>query len=112
MLLVRLCVSAVCQLNYVQEGCNAVRFRSLYGDLPAVVVPLPVWRYTSGRVLVMDWIQGTKLSDGDSLKAQGLDVIALVHTQPIYSPFLLSLPHLCDCQVDIGIQCSLRQLLE
>ena len=39
----------------------------------------------------MDWIQGTKLSEQEALKAQGLDVLQLV---------------------DTGIQCSLRQLLE
>jgi predicted unusual protein kinase regulating ubiquinone biosynthesis (AarF/ABC1/UbiB family) len=79
------------ELNYVQEGRNAERFARLYGDRPDVVVPGIRWEYTSPRVITMDWIEGTKLSDQESLKAQGLDVLSLV---------------------DIGIQCSLRQLLE
>jgi len=54
-------------------------------------VPGIEWDYTSPKVITMDWIQGTKLSDQESLKAQGLDVLQLV---------------------DTGIQCSLRQLLE
>jgi len=79
------------ELDYVQEGRNAERFARLYGDRPDIVVPGIEWEYTSPRVITMEWIQGTKLSDQESLKAQGLDVLALV---------------------DSGIQCSLRQLLE
>ena len=79
------------ELNYVQEGMNAERFDRLYGDRPDVVVPGIEWEYTSPRVITMDWIDGTKLSEQEALKAQGLDVLQLV---------------------DIGIQCSLRQLLE
>jgi predicted unusual protein kinase regulating ubiquinone biosynthesis (AarF/ABC1/UbiB family) len=79
------------ELNYVQEGMNAERFDRLYGDRPDVVVPGIFWEYTSPRVICMDWIQGTKLDDQESLREQGLDVLQLV---------------------DTGIQCSLRQLLE
>ena len=79
------------ELNYVQEGMNAERFARLYGDRPDVVVPGIEWDYTSPKVITMDWIQGTKLSEQEALKAQGLDVLQLV---------------------DTGIQCSLRQLLE
>ena len=79
------------ELNYVQEGINAERFARLYGDRPDVVVPGIEWDYTSPKVITMDWIQGTKLSEQEALKAQGLDVLQLV---------------------DTGIQCSLRQLLE
>ena len=79
------------ELNYVQEGMNAERFDRLYGDRPDVVVPGICWEYTSPRVICMDWVQGTKLSEQELLKEQGLDVLQLV---------------------DTGIQCSLRQLLE
>ncbi|CAI6001181.1 unnamed protein product [Closterium sp. NIES-65] len=50
-----------------------------------------VWRNTSCRVLCMEWVDGVKLSDAASMRQNNLDVIDLV---------------------DIGIQCSLRQLLE
>ena len=79
------------ELDYVQEGRNSERFAFLYGDRPEVLVPAVYWSASSARVLTMDWIEGTKLSDQRSLAEQGLDVVALV---------------------DIGIQCSLRQLLE
>ncbi|GAQ87787.1 UbiB/Aminoglycoside phosphotransferase domain containing protein [Klebsormidium nitens] len=79
------------ELNYVQEGRNAERFQRLYGDRVDVKVPAIYWEMTAARVLTMEWIQGTKLSDLPAIKAQGMDILALVNT---------------------GIQCSLRQLLE
>tara|TARA_B000000437_G_scaffold79641_1_gene57887 strand:+ start:95 stop:2404 length:2310 start_codon:yes stop_codon:yes gene_type:complete len=79
------------ELNYVQEGINAERFARLYGDNSDVVVPTIDWERTSARVLTMEFIEGTKLSEREKLKEKGLDVLSLV---------------------DIGIQCSLRQLLE
>ncbi|GJP49106.1 hypothetical protein CLOM_g8365 [Closterium sp. NIES-68] len=79
------------ELNYVQEARNARRFRQLYGDQSGVYVPQIVWRNTSCRVLCMEWVDGVKLSDAASMRQNNLDVIDLV---------------------DIGIQCSLRQLLE
>ena len=63
----------------VQEGMNAERFARLYGDRPDVVVPGIWWEYTSPKVITMDWIQGTKLDQQESLKEQGLDVLALVN---------------------------------
>ncbi|BFI41682.1 aarF domain-containing kinase [Marchantia polymorpha subsp. ruderalis] len=79
------------ELNYVQEGRNAIRFGQLYGDRPDVLVPGIYWDYVSAKVLTMEWVDGVKLSEQDTITAQGLDIIKLV---------------------DIGIQCSLRQLLE
>ena len=51
------------ELNYVQEGINAERFARLYGDHPDVVVPTIDWERTSARVLTMEFIEGTKLSE-------------------------------------------------
>ncbi|CAM6083702.1 unnamed protein product [Calypogeia fissa] len=79
------------ELNYVQEARNAVRFRKLYGDRPDVLVPGVYWDYISTKVLTMEWVDGVKLSEQEIIQKQGLDIIKLV---------------------DIGIQCSLRQLLE
>lgn len=79
------------ELNYVQEARNAVRFRKLYGDRPDVYVPGVFWDYTSVKVLTMDWVEGTKLSEQAAMEQKGLHVLEFVNT---------------------GIQCSLRQLLE
>ncbi|KAL0016670.1 hypothetical protein SO802_003739 [Lithocarpus litseifolius] len=79
------------ELNYVQEGQNARRFKKLYADKEEVLVPDIFWDYTSGKVLTMDWVDGVKLNEQAAIEKQGLKVLDLVNT---------------------GIQCSLRQLLE
>ncbi|CAK8541274.1 unnamed protein product [Lathyrus sativus] len=79
------------ELNYVQEGQNARRFKKLYADRPDICVPDIFWDYTSAKVLAMDWVDGVKLSEQEAIERQGLNVLDLVNT---------------------GIQCSLRQLLE
>ncbi|KAK9112163.1 hypothetical protein Scep_019682 [Stephania cephalantha] len=79
------------ELNYVQEGQNARRFKKLYADKEDVLVPDIFWDYTSGKVLTMEWVEGCKLNEQETIERQGLRVLDLVNT---------------------GIQCSLRQLLE
>jgi len=79
------------ETDYNQEGRNAERFASLYGYLPEIYVPKIYWRYTGRRVLTMEWITGTKLTELDKIREQGIDATHLI---------------------DVGVQCSLRQLLE
>lgn len=79
------------EMDYTQEGRNAERFAELYGSLPDIYIPRIYWQYTSRRVLTMEWIHGTKLTQPESLRAQGIDAVHLI---------------------EVGVQCSLRQLLE
>ncbi len=79
------------ETDYNQEGRNAERFAALYGYLPEIYVPKIYWNYTGRRVLTMEWIAGTKLTQLDEIRAQGIDATHLI---------------------DVGVQCSLRQLLE
>ncbi|CAI9296280.1 unnamed protein product [Lactuca saligna] len=51
------------ELNYVQEGQNARRFKKLYADKEDVFVPDIFWDYTSGKVLTMEWVEGVKLNE-------------------------------------------------
>lgn len=79
------------EMDYNHEGRNAERFASLYGYFPEIYVPKIYWDYTGRRVLTMEWIDGIKLTDIEAVEAQGIDATALV---------------------EVGVQCSLRQLLE
>jgi predicted unusual protein kinase regulating ubiquinone biosynthesis (AarF/ABC1/UbiB family) len=79
------------EINYDQEGRNAEKFAELYGNLPEIYVPSIYWEYTGRRVLTMEWITGTKLTNIQAIQAQGIDATHLV---------------------EVGVQCSLRQLLE
>ncbi|XXG57537.1 hypothetical protein AAC387_Pa03g4668 [Persea americana] len=69
------------ELNYVQEGKNARRFKKLYADKEDVLVPDIFWDYTSAKVLTMDWVDGVKLNEQEAIESQGLKLLELVNTE-------------------------------
>ncbi|CAK9039198.1 unnamed protein product, partial [Durusdinium trenchii] len=79
------------ELDYETEVKNAQRFRDLYGDQEKLKVPTMYPSLTTRKVIVMEWIDGAKLTDSSAIRALGL--------QPL--PF-----------ISIGIECAMRQLLE
>jgi predicted unusual protein kinase regulating ubiquinone biosynthesis (AarF/ABC1/UbiB family) len=79
------------EMDYIHEGENAERFYQLYGHLKDIYVPKIYWEYTNRRVLTMEWIEGTKLTNTEQINAEGIDARYLI---------------------EVGVQCSLRQLLE
>ena len=79
------------EMDYNHEGANAQRFAKLYGYLPDILVPSIYPEYTGRRVLTMEWIDGIKLTALDELAARGIEPTRVI---------------------EIGVQCSLRQLLE
>jgi predicted unusual protein kinase regulating ubiquinone biosynthesis (AarF/ABC1/UbiB family) len=79
------------EMDYGQEGRNAQRFAELYGHNPDIYVPHIYPQYTARRVLTMEWIEGIKLTRTEELNRLGIDATQLI---------------------EIGVQCSLRQLLE
>lgn len=79
------------EMDYTQEGRNAERFARLYGHLTDVYIPKIYWNYTRRRVLTMEWVTGVKLNQPQQIQALGIDPRYMVY---------------------VGVQCSLRQLLE
>ena len=79
------------EMDYSKEGRNAEKFAQLYGHLPEIYVPRIYWQYTDRRVLTMEWISGTKLTELEAIHDRGIDATHLI---------------------ELGVQCSLRQLLE
>lgn len=79
------------EIDYINEGRNAEKFAANFQDDPTVKVPAIYWRYTSHNVLTLEWINGFKLTDTESIKAAGLDT---------------------DTIIQIGVTSGLRQLLE
>ena len=79
------------EMDYTHEGENAQRFEALYGYIPDIIVPKIYTSLTARRVLTMEWINGTKLTEPEVLESKGLKATEIV---------------------EIGVQCSLRQLLE
>lgn len=61
------------ELDYLNEGRNANLFRRNFHTVENVIVPRVHWRYTSPRVLTMEYIPGIKVNDVDALSAAGID---------------------------------------
>eukprot|EP00981_Chlorochromonas_danica_P009506 scaffold2709_cov163-Ochromonas_danica.AAC.8 len=79
------------EIDYNAEAVNAQRFAELYANIQDVFVPKVYTSYSTSKVLVMEWVDGCRLTDAKSLANQNLDPARLV---------------------DILVQCSLRQMLE
>ncbi|GAB4294956.1 MAG: AarF/ABC1/UbiB kinase family protein [Oscillatoriaceae cyanobacterium] len=79
------------EMDYANEGRNAERFAALYGDDKNITAPRIYWQYSGIRVLTMEWIDGAKLTQRETMDAWGLDG---------------------DYFVELGFACSMRQLLE
>ncbi len=82
------------EIDYIAEAANARRFSELYAQdvaIADVFVPKVYSELTSRKVLTMEWVDGYRLTDSDSLEANNLDRKKLVDTL---------------------VQCSLRQIME
>jgi predicted unusual protein kinase regulating ubiquinone biosynthesis (AarF/ABC1/UbiB family) len=79
------------EMDYLHEAANAEKFRELHRHNPRIAVPSIHHHATSRRVLTMEWIDGTKLTNLEAVRAIGIDP---------------------DDMVQVGVNCSLQQLLE
>jgi ubiquinone biosynthesis protein len=65
------------ELDFVREGRNADRFRKSFEGDGTVHVPKVYWDLTATRVLTMEYVDGTKISDYARLDALGLDRVKI-----------------------------------
>ncbi len=79
------------EMDYLNEAENAEKFRKMHLHNTKIAVPKIYKNTTSRRVLTMEWIDGIKLTNLDGVKKLGIDP---------------------DEMIEIGVQCSLEQLLE
>lgn len=61
------------EIDYLNEGRNADTFRRNFRDQDWVEVPRVYWRYTSPRVLTLEYLPGIKISNYEALEAAGLN---------------------------------------
>ncbi|MBE9114293.1 AarF/ABC1/UbiB kinase family protein [Lusitaniella coriacea LEGE 07157] len=61
------------ETDYLNEGRNADTFRRNFREYDWVRVPRVYWRYTSPRVLTLEYVPGIKISHYEALEAAGLD---------------------------------------
>ena len=79
------------EMDYLNEASNAEQFSILHTHNKRIAVPQIYREATSRRVLTMEWFDGVKLTNLDSVKRLGIDPNEMV---------------------EIGVNCSLQQLLE
>jgi predicted unusual protein kinase regulating ubiquinone biosynthesis (AarF/ABC1/UbiB family) len=79
------------EMDYTHEGQNAEKFAQFYSQQPGIYVPSIYWQFTAKRVLTMEWVDGVKLTELDKIKALGFDIREII---------------------GVGVECSLRQLLD
>jgi len=61
------------EIDYINEGRNADRFRRNFKDTSWVVVPRIHWQRTSAAVLTMEYAPGIKITDITTIQSVGLD---------------------------------------
>lgn len=61
------------ELDYLQEGRNAERFRQNFAGDRSVVIPRVYWECTTSRVLTLERMIGMNVADSDGLDASGVD---------------------------------------
>jgi predicted unusual protein kinase regulating ubiquinone biosynthesis (AarF/ABC1/UbiB family) len=61
------------ETDYLSEGRNADTFRRNFREVDWVKVPRVYWRYTTPRVLALEYAPGIKISHYEALEAAGLD---------------------------------------
>ncbi len=66
------------EIDYLREADNADRFRANFEDFPGVAVPRMYRPYSSRRVLTMEFMHGSKVTNVEDLRAMGVDPPTLV----------------------------------
>ena len=101
------------ELDYTKEAQNIDRFYQSYNDDPNLRIPKVYWDYTTKRVLVMEQIDGIKLTALRHLEDEGYDLPAIAEIgtafymrQIFWDGFFHADPHpanimVCDNQIAI-----------
>lgn len=61
------------ELDFVSEGRSAQTVAEFFKDRDDIGVPEVYWPFTTRRILVMDFVDGIKISDVDRLREEGID---------------------------------------
>ncbi|XP_012485728.1 protein ACTIVITY OF BC1 COMPLEX KINASE 7, chloroplastic isoform X2 [Gossypium raimondii] len=59
------------EIDYINEGKNADRFRRDFRNIKWVRVPMVFWDYTATKVLTLEYVPGIKINQLDALDARG-----------------------------------------
>jgi predicted unusual protein kinase regulating ubiquinone biosynthesis (AarF/ABC1/UbiB family) len=79
------------EIDYIHEGKNAELFSHNFLGYPRIIVPAVYWKYTTKKVLTLEYVPGIKIDDRQTLEACNLNVKEIIQ---------------------LGICCYLKQLLQ
>lgn len=68
------------EVDFVHEGHAAEEISAILADRDDVVVPGIYWQRSSRRVLTMDFLQGTKITDVEALRTAGIDTARVANS--------------------------------
>ncbi len=66
------------ELDYRNEARNIERFRSTYKERTDFYIPMVYRAYSTDKVLVMEYVEGCKITDMDQLRKWGIDPRVIV----------------------------------
>jgi len=61
------------EIDYLNEGRNADTFRRNFREFDWANIPRVFWRYTSKRILTLEYMPGIKISNYEALEAAGIE---------------------------------------
>jgi len=61
------------ELDFINEGHNAEMIAKNFGRRDDIIVPKIAWEYSTRRVLVMEYLEGIKITDLAGLERAGID---------------------------------------
>lgn len=61
------------ELDYMQEGKNAEAFARNFVNDPKIKIPVVYWPFTTQKVLTLEYLEGTKITDFGAIDRQGID---------------------------------------
>jgi len=65
------------ELELAKEAANASQLKRNFEDSPLLYIPEVYWKYSTNKVMVVEYIDGIQIANIDALKAQGTDLKVL-----------------------------------
>ncbi|TXG55552.1 hypothetical protein EZV62_020808 [Acer yangbiense] len=97
------------EIDYINEGKNADRFRRDFRNTKWVRVPLVHWDYTASKVLTMEYVPGIKINELDALDLRGFSraqisshIVEAYLIQILKTGFFHADPHPGNLAIDVN----------
>jgi len=65
------------ELDFTREGRNAETLAVGMADIPEIKIPRVYWKFTGERVLTMEFVEGCRIDDVDTIRSFGVDPVAI-----------------------------------